>query len=72
MAKIISILFAIIGYPSISQAGHFGLRLNGAIIPSLLGGIGLLLLVQGGYYVVSRMVRAVRYREVVRFRRQKR
>ena len=72
MAKIISILFATIGYPSISQAGHFGLRLDGAVIPSLLGGIGLLLLVQGGYYLASRMVRAVRYRLVVRYRRQKR
>jgi len=72
MSNTISILFALLCHPAITLAGHFGAHLDDAIIPSLVSGIGLVLLVQGGYYTTCRIWRMVRYKLIVRLRRQNR
>ena len=66
------IIVLILCCPGRTLAGHFATHLDDAIIPSLICGIVLLLIVQGGHYIICRMWRVVRFKLVSRHRRQHR
>jgi len=59
-----------LSFPGIALAGRFGTHLDDAIIPSLICGVVLLLIVQGGHYLICRIWRGVRFKLVSRHRRQ--
>lgn len=71
MSKYISIIFTVVCHPAKAMAG-FAASLDDAILPSLVSGIILLVLVQGGHYLTNKMWRAARYKLTVRHRQIKR
>ena len=71
MSKYLSIIFTVLCHPAKALAGYAA-SLDDAILPSLISGILLLFLVQGGHYLTNKMCRAVRYKLTIRHRQLKR
>jgi hypothetical protein len=65
------IIMLTLSFPDVALAGRFRAHLDDAIIPSLISGIVLLLIVQGGHYIICRMRRVIRFKLVSRQRRQR-